>query len=138
MSEKVWVPDELRWPTVAGLLIAAVAHVPVIPEHLHEAPYMGWLFVAFTAAAVLAAAVVAVRGLAPVAVVGVGLLSAVAILTYCLTRVVAFPQLADDVGNWTEPLGLVSIVSETVVLALVSVPTFRKKRSNRAFVANNR
>lgn len=33
------------------------------------------------------------------------------------TRIVAFPQLSDDVGDWWEPLGVVSIAAETVVVA---------------------
>jgi hypothetical protein len=39
---------------------------------------------------------------------------------YALTRLVALPALADDVGNWFEPLGVVSILAETatVVVAL--------------------
>jgi len=137
MSQKISVPDRLRWPTAAALLVAAAAHVPVIPEHLHEAPYMGWLFVVFTAVATAAAIIVVIRAAAPVVVVGAGLISAAAILAYCLTRVVALPQLADDVGNWTEPLGLVSITSEAAVVALSVAATFRRrKQSNRAFVTN--
>ena len=31
-----------------------------------------------------------------------------ALLTSAATRTVAFPRLADDVGNWFEPLGVVS------------------------------
>ena len=33
------------------------------------------------------------------------------------TRIVAFPHLSDDVGDWWEPLGVVSIAAETVVVA---------------------
>lgn len=137
MPPSVSVPDRLRWPTAVALLVAAAAHVPVIPEHLHEAPYMGWLFVLFTAVATAAAIIVVIRTAAPAVVIGAGLISAFAILAYCLTRVVALPQLADDVGNWTEPLGLVSIASEAAVVALSVAATFRRrKQSNRAFVTN--
>jgi hypothetical protein len=108
----------LRWPTAAALTVAAVAHVPVIPEHLREAPYMGVLFVAFTVVAMVLALVVAMRGTASTAFVVSGVVCGLAIAAYCLTRLVAFPQLADDVGNWGEPLGVVSIASEAVVLAL--------------------
>lgn len=121
------IPFWLRWPTVAALLVAAGAHIPVTPEHLREAPYMGVLFVGFTAVAFALALVLAVRGTAPAPFIAAGALCASAILAYCLTRLVAFPQLADDVGNWGEPLGVVSIVSEAVVLVLsalaVAVPS---------------
>jgi cytochrome bd-type quinol oxidase subunit 2 len=110
--------NRLRWPTAAALLVAAAAHVPVIPEHLHEAPYMGLLFVGFTAVAAALAVVVTVRGSAPAPFLAAGALCAVAIATYCLTRLVAFPQLGDDVGNWGEPLGVLSIASEVAVVLL--------------------
>lgn len=108
----------LRWPTATALLVAAAAHVPVIPEHLREAPYMGALFVGFTAIAAAVAVAIAVRGSASAPFVVAGLLCAAAVVTYCLTRLVAFPQLGDDVGNWGESAGLVSIASEALVVAL--------------------
>jgi len=40
-----------------------------------------------------------------------------AVIGYLATRLVAFPMLADDVGNWFEPLGVVSVLSELVVVA---------------------
>ena len=39
----------LKVAIVAAVAVAAVAHVPVIGPHLEEAPYMGVLFIAFTA-----------------------------------------------------------------------------------------
>ena len=111
----------LRWPTVAALLVAAGAHVPVIPEHLHEAPYMGVLFIAFTVVAAALALVVALRGTAPAPFLLAGLLCAAAIATYCLTRLVAFPLLGDDVGNWGETAGIISISSEAIVVALAGL-----------------
>ena len=39
-----------------------------------------------------------------------------AVLGYAATRLIAFPMLADDVGNWAEPLGLVSVAAESVAV----------------------
>ena len=39
-----------------------------------------------------------------------------AIIGYLATRLLPFPMLADDVGNWLEPLGVVSVLSELVVV----------------------
>lgn len=108
----------MRWPAAAALLVAAGAHLPVIPEHLVEAPYMGVLFIAFVVAAAAAAVALTVRGSGRAPFVAAGVLCAAAVAAYCLTRLVAFPHLGDDVGNWGEPLGVVSLVSETAVLML--------------------
>ena len=126
----------LRWPTAAALTVAAIAHVPVIPGHLRDAPYMGVLFVAFTVVAAALAVTVALRGSASLPFVISGVVCAVAIATYCLTRLVAFPQLGDDVGNWGETLGLVSIASEAVVVAL-SVAAAGRMGSFRLFAESS-
>jgi xanthine/uracil/vitamin C permease (AzgA family) len=107
----------LRWSVIALLFVASIAHVPVIPEHLHEAPYMGVLFICFTCAAFGLATVLAAVPARVWYAVAAALCTA-AVAAYVATRVVAFPQLADDVGAWTEPLGLVSISAETAVVAL--------------------
>ena len=114
---------------LASLLAgAAVAHLPVTPEHLHEAPYMGSLFAAFALGTLgLAAVVLVARD--PLSLQLSGGLCLLALATYAATRLVAFPQLSDDVGNWLEPWGVVSVLLEAaaVVTAVVALrPTFRQ------------
>jgi hypothetical protein len=106
-----------RWRFLLALAtaVAAGAHVPVISEHLREAPYMGVLFIGLT----VACGVVAVAAPAwdpPAVYAFAGTLCALAIAGYCATRLVAFPMLDDDLGNWLEPLGVVSVASELVVV----------------------
>lgn len=106
----------LRWLLAAAGVIVAGAHVPVIASHLDEAPYMGALFVALTVGCVgigLAALIGDPAGLYVLATVTCGL----AVVGYAATRLVAFPMLADDVGNWLEPLGIVSVLGELTVIA---------------------
>jgi hypothetical protein len=117
-----------RWPIVTLLFVASLAHVPVIPAHLQEAPYMGVLFILFTLAAFTLAAVLA-AGPAPALSRVAGVLCAAAVLAYAVTRIVALPDLADDVGNWTEPLGLVSVTSELGVVLLTTVAARRTSRA---------
>ena len=101
---------------VAGAaLVAAVAHVPVIAPHLDEAPYMGVLFIVLTAACLLIATAAVVRDTAAVYALAI-LTCGLAVIGYAATRLVPFPMLADDVGNWLEPLGIVSVLSELVVV----------------------
>jgi hypothetical protein len=94
---------------------AAIAHLPVIGPHLDEAPYMGMLFVLLTVACLALAATLIVHDgplVYTLSIITCGL----AVVGYVATRVVAFPMLADDVGNWLEPLGVVSVVAESVVI----------------------
>ena len=117
----------LRWSVVAAIGVAAVAHIPVIAPHLEEAPYMGVLFIALTAVCLtLGAAIAAANSTwayqAAAAVCGA------AVLAYAATRLVAFPQLSDDVGNWFEPLGVVSVLSESLVVVL-AIAAVRRRRT---------
>lgn len=114
-------PAPVRWLTVALLFVSTAVHVPLVPAHLEEAPYMGVLFILYSVAAFSVAAVLAARPtLRWYAVAGV--LSAAAIAMYCTTRLVALPQLGDDVGQWSESLGLLALAAEAgvVLLALVA------------------
>jgi hypothetical protein len=104
----------------AAAAVAAIAHVPVIGPHLEEAPYMGVLFVVLTAACAVLGVAALVRGGRAVYLLTV-LTCGLAVLGYAATRLVAFPMLADDVGNWLEPLGVVSIVSESIAVAAALV-----------------
>ncbi len=104
-----------RWVVVAGTIIAAAAHVPVIAPHLAEARYMGVLFVVLTASCLAIACGLLVCDSTLVYVLA-ELTCGLAIAGYIATRLVAFPHLADDVGNWLEPLGIVSVMAEAVVV----------------------
>ena len=105
----------MRLVLAGAAAVAALAHVPVIGPHLDEAPYMGVLFVVLTAACAFLALAALVRGGRAVYALTV-LTCGLAVLGYVATRLVAFPMLADDVGNWLEPLGVVSIVSESIAV----------------------
>ena len=104
-----------RFLLAAAAVVAAAAHVPVIAPHLEEAPYMGVLFVVLTAACSALAVAGLVRDSAAVYALAV-LTCGLAIVGYAATRLVSFPLLADDVGNWLEPLGVTSVVSEAIVV----------------------
>lgn len=106
---------------IAAALVAAIAHVPVIAPHLDEAPYMGALFILLTVACLALAAVLAVHDSERVYALSV-LTCGLAIIGYAATRLVAFPMLADDVGNWFEPLGVVSVLAEVVVVFVATRP----------------
>jgi hypothetical protein len=107
----------LRWGVAIAAITAAGAHIPIIPDHLHEAPYMGTLFVLLTLACLGLATVVMVHDI-PLVYLAAATVCGLAILGYAATRTVAFPQLADDVGDWLDPLGIVALCSEATVVSL--------------------
>lgn len=112
----------LRWLAAATLVASGIVHIPVIPMHLEEAPYIGYLFIALTAVCfALAAAVLLVDSMLVWAAGGV--VTALAVIAYVLSRTVGLPQIEDDIGNWTEPLGIAAITAEslTVLLAVVAL-----------------
>lgn len=107
--------DGRQWLTVTLLVVAGLAHLPVISDHLREAPYMGVLFIAFTAAAFVLAVAIAADA-TPARYAAAVALAGPAIGAYVATRLVAFPQLADDVGAWREPLGVLCVIVEAAVV----------------------
>jgi hypothetical protein len=53
-----------------------------------------------------------------------------AALGYVLSRSVGLPHSNDDIGNWTEPLGLASLFVEGLLVA-VSIHSIRLRRTSR-------
>jgi hypothetical protein len=103
----------LRWIAAVLLLATAATHIPLVPEHLQEAPYIGWLFLALSAVSLALAVLVVVRDTALVWAV-TGLVTLLAAVAFLVSRTVGLPQIGDDVGNWTEPLGLPAVAAETL------------------------
>ena len=61
-----------------------------------------------------------------------------AIVVYALTRSVAFPQIGDDVGNWTETYGVVSISAEAVAALAAGAALFARRRGTWPVAAVSR
>ncbi|MGC4111721.1 MAG: hypothetical protein QM747_15155 [Nocardioides sp.] len=121
-------PDQ--WVASLLLFVAAGTHVPLIHEHLEEAPYVGVLFVALSVACVALGLAVLVLD-AP----GLWLLSAAvclaAVVAFMASRTIGLPQIGDDIGNWTEPLGFPAVVSEALVPVLAFLHLRDRARSQR-------
>ena len=113
----------LRVPVAVAALLAAALHVPGTMPHLRTAPYMGVAFVAFmVATSVGALALLDHDRRRHYGVLG-GLCAA-AIVTFVATRLVALPQLGDDVGRWTESTAVASLISEGTVVVLSTLAWF--------------
>jgi hypothetical protein len=105
--------------TLGALLCLAVAAVHVIDQGgvpgTKTPGYVQGLYYALEAGAVLTAAVL----LAPRFRVRWVLALSVAagpIVGYMLSRGPGLPDYTDDVGNWGEPLGVISLIIETALL----------------------
>jgi hypothetical protein len=106
-----------QWAASALLLVAAGTHIPLVPDHLEEAPYVGWLFVALSVVCITLAVAILFVDEASVWVLS-GVTCFAAVLAFLASRTVGLPQIGDDVGNWTEPLGFPAAVAETLMAAL--------------------
>jgi hypothetical protein len=120
-DEFLWAPlrSPLRWVLAALAAISAATHLPVLGEHLRDVPYIGLEFIVLIVACVLIAA--AAPGWDSAALyVAAAMTCGLAVAAYIATREVTLPGLADDVGNWFEPLGVLAVLAEsaTVIVAI--------------------
>lgn len=109
--------SRLRYPAAVLAVVAGLAHVPVTPQHLREAPYIGVLFICLTVVCVIFSSWLLIQDSAVAwGVLGVSCL--LAVIAYVVSRTVGLPLIGDDVGNWFETLGVVSVLTETGVVLL--------------------
>ena len=106
-----------RAVAVVGLAGVALIHLLDAPDTFAATPYKGWLYVGLIVGSLTAAAAL-VRRSDPRAWAGAAALSVGAILAFVYSRTVGLPASADDIGNWTEPLGLASLFVESAVAAV--------------------
>ena len=108
------------WCASFLLLVAAGTHIPLIEDHLEEAPYIGWLFIVLSVVCIaLAVAILFVDHPGVWALSGITCFAAV--VGFLASRTIGLPQIGDDVGNWTDPLGFPAVVSEVLMAALAYV-----------------
>jgi hypothetical protein len=106
-----------------------VAHVPVLEEHLATAPVVGVGFALLSVAGiVLAVLLVSADNVWTWA--ATGLVAALALAGYVLSRSVGLPTIRDDVGQWSDPLGMLAMAGEVLMLAtaMLSWGTLRARR----------
>jgi membrane protease YdiL (CAAX protease family) len=104
---------------IVGLGGIALIHALQVPEAFEETVYLGVLFIGAILAS-LALTTVLTRTSDQRAWVAAGGLAAAIMLGYVLTRTSGLPDATLDVGNWTEPLGLASLVAEGLVLCVTA------------------
>jgi hypothetical protein len=104
-----------RWPAAGALSATAAIHLALVPSHLREAPYAGALFIALSASAVVVAILLLAAGDRLAWITAAGLATA-AVVAYVVSRSVGLPSMADDVGDWINPLGVAALACEIAVV----------------------
>ena len=106
-----------QWCASFLLLVAAGTHIPLIRAHLAVAPYVGWLFIALSLVCIVLAVAILFADKPSVWIIS-GAVCLAAVVAYLASRTIGLPQIGDDVGNWTEPLGIPAVASEVLMVVL--------------------
>ena len=100
-----------------GLAGIIAVHVMDLPGKMEEVPYIGFMYIGV----ILAAGFLIHRIIAGATrrdfLAAAGLAGAV-LLGYVVNRTMGMPGATDDIGNWWEPLGFLSIIIEAWVVVL--------------------
>jgi hypothetical protein len=108
-----------RGIAAVGLASIALVHLLDVPDKFDELPYVGVLFVGLIITSLLLAEGMIRTDDMRVWLVA-GVVSAATIVGYAISRTSGLPgDEGDDIGNWTEPLGLASLLVEGIVVLLV-------------------
>ena len=125
-----------RGVAAIGLAGVALIHLLDLPGQLSDTPYIFFLYLALMAASVaLAGVLIATSDIRAWAAATV--LAALVIVAYVLSRTSGLPHSTDDIGNWSEPLGIASMFVEGSLLVLGSgvLRARRVHRETRLFEA---
>lgn len=100
---------------ILGLIGMIAVHVMDLPGKLEEVPYLGVMYIIV----ILLAGFLVHRVLSGATkrdYVAAAALAAAVIVGFVINRTVGMPGATDDIGNWSEPLGLLSLVIESWVV----------------------
>lgn len=107
----------VRGTLAIGLAGIAVIHAVDSVGKWTETRYMFWMYMALIASSIaVAGAVLFSRSRAAVAAAAG--LAATVLAGFIVNRTFGMPNATGDIGNWTEPLGLASMVVEGLVVAV--------------------
>jgi hypothetical protein len=106
-----------RGAAAVGLAGIALIHLLDSIDTYADTRYFFWLYVALMVSCLVLAALV-LRGAGRAVWLAVGGLASLVIAGYVLSRTTGLPNADDDIGNWTDPLGLASLFVEGCVIAV--------------------
>jgi Na+/proline symporter len=116
-----------RTAAVVGLAGFALIHLLDLPGTISATPYIGWMYIALIISAVALAAALTRSSDVRIWQAVAGLVTSV-MIGYVLSRTTGLPQSTDDIGNWTQPLGMDMLFIGGSLLALSSSVLLRRRR----------
>src|SRR4051812_30262922 len=102
---------------IVGLLGIGLIHLLDSIGKYGETRYIFWMYIALIVGTIVVSGWLLHRE-SRLAWLAAGTLALSAIAGYVLSRTTGLPSAKDDIGNWTEPLGLASLFVEGCVVAL--------------------
>jgi hypothetical protein len=120
----------LRALGFGGMLAIALIHLLDVIGKIKETPYLGVMYIGLMVASVAVAFYLLHTG-ATRAWAAAGLLAAATLAGFVLSRTTGLPNASDDVGNWTEGLGLASMFVEGAVILLAGYALSLSRRERR-------
>lgn len=108
-----------RGVAAIGLAGVALIHLLDLPGKLSETPYVFVLYLALMFSSIALAGILIQTGDVRVWAAAT-VLPVLVIVVYVLSRTTGLPQSSDDIGNWSEPLGMASLFVEGCLVALGS------------------
>ena len=125
--------DVRRIAVGLALAVTAAIHVLDLPGKVEEVPYLAVAYVFLIVASFVIMERIFRKGILIDYLAAIGLGLAI-LLAFVVNRTVGMPGATDDIGNWLEPLGLLSLVVEGFVVwqAAAAVALLRGTNSAQA------
>jgi len=111
-----------------GLIVIALIHYADASSKYAaaDARYIFWLYVALILGCAIGVGLLILRNTRLVWAFA-ALLAAGPFVSYVINRTVGLPRATDDIGNWLEPLGVVSVIVE-ILLFILAIVQIRRTR----------
>ena len=113
-----------------ALAVTVAIHVLDLPGKIEEVPYLAVAYVFLIVASFVIMERIFRGGkvIDYVAALGLGL---AILFAFVVNRTIGMPGATDDIGNWLEPLGLLSLVVESFVVWQAAAALVLLRRANK-------
>jgi hypothetical protein len=128
------LPKLCIWAGLTFMLLVGAIHLLVVPHAFDDANYKGILFLAVVVCAFFAA--MGIQEEAPMRGWGLGTLVAVVTLVgFVANGTVGLPGLSADPQTWQEPLGVIALAAEILMLLAAGWAYLAARHTRHALAA---